>query len=448
MGALKNALKRILPPPVNSFMREVNRIVALEEKNKATIDQLIAVNLESQNKISKLSGNIEQQEKQIQKQNEIIEQQIQMLRLQETYMQQQTQMLDQQMQYMQLLNNTLADIDKHLKEQSALTNKLMVEQKNTAKKQYDEQQRINKDLRACIDNTNKEITYHYFKGLHPDQYKEALEDWYYQKTGVHMDIDNPKTFNEKIQWMKLYDSTPEKTRLADKYLVRDWVKEKIGEEYLIPLLGVWDKFDDINFDELPEKFVLKCNHGSAYNIIVTNKYELDFEKTRKKINDWMNENFAFKYGFELHYKDISRKIIAEQYIETPDNDLKDYKFLCFSGEPKYIWVDKDRYTQHKRNIYDLNWNLLDKKINTKYSNFSPCEKPYNLDKMLDFARILSKDFNFVRVDFYENKGKLYFGEMTFTTSSGTEKVYPDEFAYELGQMIKLPIDNVKEMIMS
>ena len=246
---------------------------------------------------------------------------------------------------------------------------------------------------------------------------DAMKDWYYERTGEVLNLENPKTFNEKIQWLKLYDSTPIKTRLADKYLVREWVKEKIGEEYLIPLLGVWDKAEDINFDKLPKQFVLKCNHGSGYNIIVKDKSKINVNKIRKQLNEWLNEDFAFKYGFELHYSYIPRKIIAEKYLETYDNNLQDYKFLCFDQIVKYVWVDKDRYSNHKRNIYDVYYNFQDKQINTYYKHFSQHVKPVNYDKMLEFAKELSKGFSFARVDFYEHEGRLYFGEITFTSLS-------------------------------
>jgi hypothetical protein len=276
-----------------------------------------------------------------------------------------------------------------------------------------------------------------FKYISKDKYPVALKDWYFEMTGEVLNLENPKTFNEKIQWLKLYDSTPLKTKLADKYLVREWIKEKIGEEYLIPLLGVWDKFEEIDFDSLPEQFVLKCNHGSGYNIIVKDKSKLNLEDAKRRINKWMTEDYAFKTGFELHYSDIPRKIIAEKYLENAGGDLQDYKFLCFDGEPKYVWVDKDRYTEHKRNLYDLEWNLLTNKIG-KFKNFPSCEEPKNYNKMLEFAKLLSKNFPVVRVDFYEHDNKLYFGEMTFTTSSGTERIEPKEFAFKLGDMIKLP----------
>ena len=204
---------------------------------------------------------------------------------------------------------------------------------------------------------NNSFNYKLKKYCAPEMRPVMLKDWFFEKTGEILNLDNPQTFNEKIQWMKLYDSTPIKTRLADKYLVREWVKEKIGEEYLITLLGVWDNFDEIDFDKLPNQFVLKCNHGCGYNIIVKDKKTFNIENARKKINAWLREDFAFKYGFEMHYSDIPRKIIAEKYIENSDNDLYDYKVWCFNGKAQYVQFLSERNTDGlKMAFYDRDWN--------------------------------------------------------------------------------------------
>ena len=271
----------------------------------------------------------------------------------------------------------------------------------------------------------------------PEKYEAYLKSWFFKTTGQVLDLENPKTFNEKIQWLKLYDSTPLKTRLADKYLVRDWVKEKIGEEYLIPLLGVWDKFDDIDFDKLPDRFVLKCNHGCAYNIIVKDKSKFNKKEARKKINKWMKENFAYKTGLELHYADIPRKIIAEEYIEDSNKELNDYKIMCFNGKPQYIWIDQGRFSNRTENIYNKKWELQPFLL-TYPNSKEQVPPPKNLDKMFKFAKILSEGFSFVRVDFYNIDGKIYFGEMTFTSASGTEKFIPSEYNRILGDMLELP----------
>lgn len=265
-----------------------------------------------------------------------------------------------------------------------------------------------------------------------------LKIWYFLKTFNFLNLKNPITFNEKIQWMKLYDSTPIKTRLADKYLVRDWVKERIGEEYLIPLLGVWNNFDDIDFSKLPQKFVLKCNHGCAYNIIVKDKSKLDYKKIKKQINKWMSRDYGQR-GFEMHYSNIKRKIIVEEYIENINDDLYDYKVWCFGGKAHYIQFLSERNTNGlKMAFYDKNWikqdfvysHPLDKKI---------LPKPKQLNLLLELAEKLAKDFSHVRVDFYiTNSGKIYFGEMTFTSCSGICKWKPKKMDRYFGDLIKLP----------
>lgn len=311
------------------------------------------------------------------------------------------------------------------------------------------EQKINMQKREIEKNqknyNNKlaKIDYKLNKYCHPEMRATALKDWYYEKTGEILNLENPQTFNEKIQWMKMNDSTPLKTRLADKYLVREWVKEKIGEEYLIPNLGVWDNFDEINFDELPDQFVLKCNHGAGYNIIVKDKSKLDLEDARNKINKWLQEDFAFKNGFEMHYSAIPRKIIAEKYIENFDNDLYDYKVWCFNGKAHYIQFLTERYTDGlKTTFYDTKWNKLD------FVNFLPRDtkinpKPEKLDLLIQLCEKLAQGFNYVRVDFYiTNEGDIYFGEMTFTPASGVHNWDPKSMDQKIGQMLELNREKV------
>lgn len=269
-------------------------------------------------------------------------------------------------------------------------------------------------------------------------YKNELKKFWFNIYKKKLDIEEPRSFNEKIQWLKLYDSTPIKTRLSDKYLVREWIKEKIGDEYLIPLLGVYNKFEDIDFEKLPNRFVIKCNHGSGYNIIVKNKTLLNLTLVKSKVEKWMNVNYAFISGLELNYRDIQRKIIIEQYMEDSTGDLRDYKITCFQGKPEFIWVDSDRHTNHRRNLYDLNWNQLPYKVNLQYSTFPSPKKPECLKKLLQLASILSKNFIYVRVDFYIITNKIYFSEMTFYSASGTEDIIPKNFEKRLASLIKLP----------
>ena len=288
-------------------------------------------------------------------------------------------------------------------------------------------------------DSGKWYEYHIFESADPKDYPHLLKSWFRMETGENLDLENPRTFNEKIQWLKLYDTTPLKTRLADKYLVQEWIKEKIGEKYLIPLLGVWDQFDDIDFDLLPDQFVLKCNHGCGCNMIVKDKSTFDRKEAKKNFDEWMKTNYAFVYGLELQYKDIPPKIICEKYIEQTNKDIYDYKISCFDGQPKFLWVDSDRYANHSRCLYDLNWNKLPFEINSYYPQ-KEFERPADLDEMIHLARVLSEGFAYVRVDLYYCEGKIYFGEMTFTSASGTEDIMPTEWRYKLGDLIQLPLN--------
>ncbi len=292
--------------------------------------------------------------------------------------------------------------------------------------------------REIRDRAEREAQYQYFKSLSPDQYPEALKKWYKKRTKKTLNLENPQTYNEKIQWLKLYDSTPLKTRLADKYLVRGWIAEKIGEEYLIPLLGVYDKFDDIDFDKLPEKFVIKTNHDSGSYRIVTDKSKFDVAEARNFFNEKMRTNFAFWAGLQLHYKNIVPKIIIEKYLENSDNDLHDYKFWCFNGEVKYIEFMSDRKKRLKVTYYDPELNRMP--FGELYPQHeSDIEKPDNLKHMINLAEKLAAGFSHVRVDFYRlNDGTIKFGEMTFTPSNGTVKWNPPEYDKIIGDLIKLP----------
>lgn len=272
-----------------------------------------------------------------------------------------------------------------------------------------------------------------------DLCREELCEWYKNITGHDLNLDNPQTYNEKMQWLKLYNSTPIKTKLADKYLVRNWVAKKIGDKYLIPLLGVYDSFDEIDFDKLPNQFVIKCNHGAGYNIVVKDKSQLDLKDARQKIDSWMSEDFAFKNGCELHYHNIKHKIIIEQLIENKScSDLNDYKFYCFGGKVKYIQVISERtLTSHKVCFYDTKWKKQSWWDNDYYEG--NIKKPKNLSKMLKLASKLSKGFNFVRVDlYYLDTDEIYFGEMTFTPNSGTMIWNPECINSYFGDLFKLP----------
>lgn len=275
-------------------------------------------------------------------------------------------------------------------------------------------------------------------GLSGQKYADELSKWFHASTGDRVDFDNPITFSQKLQWCKIYDQNPLKTLLADKYLVRDWVKDRIGEQYLVPLLGVWDRFDDIDFSSLPQKFALKCNHGSGWNVIVEDKDSLDLEKTKARFDSWMSQNFAYKAGFELHYRDIVPKIIAEEYMENLDGDIYDYKCYCFDGKVHYIQFLMGRKTELLMAYFDREWNKQEFRNN--HPSCDGCyDKPDNLDELIVLAEKLSTGFPYVRVDFYRlNDGTIKFGEMTFTPASGTQDWDPPETDYMLGKLLHLP----------
>ena len=287
-----------------------------------------------------------------------------------------------------------------------------------------------KDIKWKLRELEHKKYYHYAE----EQFMKELKKWYVKNLDQELNLDHPKTFNEKIQWLKLFDSTQEKALLADKLRCRQWVEEKIGAQYLVPVIGGgYKSFDEIDFSKLPDSFVLKTNHGSSTNIIVKDKNTLNLKEARMKMNRWMASNYGFNQGFELHYGMITPQIICEKYM---GESLNDYKFFCFNGKPEFIWVDVGRYTNHCRNTYDLEWNELPFIID-RFKRVS-VDRPQNLDLMTKLAGELSSGFSFVRVDFYEIDGRVYFGEMTFTSSSGRDKFYPNKYDLIIGDKIELP----------
>ena len=284
---------------------------------------------------------------------------------------------------------------------------------------------------------------HYYERMAEENYEEELKQWYYAVTGRSgFYVTHPETYNDKIQWLKLYDMSSQKTQLADKYLVREWVAQKIGKKYIIPMYGVWESFSDIKFDMLPNKFVLKCNHGSANNIIVNNKLDINYLNLKKQFDYWMSINYGFKNGFELQYKDIVPKIIAEYKLENQDGtQVEDYKFFVFNGEVKLIQVDIDRFKNHRRNFYTIDWKYIPVSVLYPTDASVNLKKPDCLDKMIDIAQVLGKEFYHVRVDLYLVSGKIFFGEMTFTHGSGVEQFYPTSFGKIMGDWLILPQSN-------
>lgn len=251
--------------------------------------------------------------------------------------------------------------------------------------------------------------------------KEYLKCRYFSELEKELDLTSPLTFNEKLQWLKLYDRNPLYTKLVDKYEVREYIEKKIGKEYLIPLIGLYDAFEDIDFKKLPNQFVIKCTHDSGSVVICKNKKEFNLKKAKRKIQKAMRRNY-FYLGREWPYKNVKPKIIIEKYMEDKvDKELIDYKVYAFNGKAEYVMACFDRFNGGTKFFYfDKEWNIQKdlSKDGIIYGDKIKLRKPVNLNKMFEFASILSKDIPFVRVDFYEVEGKLYFGELTFFPSSG------------------------------
>ncbi len=280
---------------------------------------------------------------------------------------------------------------------------------------------------------------HYY-GLYavlPDELYLKIRYWAFFKK--KLDLKDPKTFNEKLQWIKLHDRKPEYCKMVDKYEVKEYVSSVIGDQYIIPTLGVWDSFDDIDFDKLPDQFVLKCTHDSGGLVIVQDKSLLDKEKAKAKISSSMKKGY-FTFGREWPYKDVKPRIIAEKFMkDASSEELIDYKFMCFNGKFQYVFVCTDRRSDSglKITIFDRNWEKVP--FRRKYPVSSKeLQKPETFDEMITLAEKLSEGIPFVRVDFYEINGKVYFGELTFFPDSGFGEFNPPEWDKKLGDMILLP----------
>lgn len=267
------------------------------------------------------------------------------------------------------------------------------------------------------------------------------------KTGKKLNLENPKTYNEKLQWIKLYDKNELMPICADKYTVRKFVEDNNCREILNDL--IWEGYhpEDIPFDTLPNKFVIKVTHGSTFNIICKNKNKLNIEKTKLKLKKWLNEKFLPSYG-EWFYGVVKPRIIIEKYLEPSGKQpLFDYKFFCFNGIPKLVYVDTWKQGEHAINVYDIDFNLLpDVKLGYPNDTETYIEKPDNFSEMVQYAKVLSKDFLHVRVDFYNFDGQIYFGELTFTKSAGFGKIEPSSFDEKMGSWIKLPNTTKGELI--
>ena len=259
-----------------------------------------------------------------------------------------------------------------------------------------------------------------------------------------IDFSNVKTFNEKLQWLKLNDRKDIYKIMVDKYKVKEYVSNLIGEEFIIPTIGVYDKFEEIDFDNLPNQFVIKCNHDSGGLIVVKDKTKLNIEEAKKIVNKSLKRNYYY-FGREWPYKNVKPKIIIEKYMEDKKlKELRDYKFFCFNGKVKIFKIDFDRFKNHKANYYDINKNLLPFGEVACPPDFNKeLIIPNNFKKLIELSEKLSANIAFLRVDFYEVNNKIYFGELTFYPNSGFGKFCPLEWDLKLGDM--LDITNVKKI---
>lgn len=294
-----------------------------------------------------------------------------------------------------------------------------------------------------METTKKNMLLAPFNLLYKISPKLELELLFRLKQGYKLDLKNPKTYNEKIQWIKLYDRNPLMPKCVDKFTVREHITEIGCAEILNELL--WEGFnpDDIPFNDLPSKFVIKVTHGSTFNIICTDKNKLNIEESKKKLKKWLKEKFLPCYG-EWFYGVEKPRIIVEKYIES-NEELKDFKVFCFNGIPKLIGVYSNRFNGSLcQEMYDVDWNLLDGHTNHYGLPDKLTEKPKNLEEMLKYAKRISAGFNHVRVDFFNPNNKLIFGEMTFTSSAGFGKFSSQEFAEKMGSYLILQIEKHKK----
>lgn len=275
------------------------------------------------------------------------------------------------------------------------------------------------------------------------QYAPESMEWYmrrlfYKCNHYFPNFENPKTFNEKIFWYKLNYHNPLITTCCDKFAVKEYVEKILGPGHVVPTIKSWTNVNDINFDELPEKFVLKVNWSSGFNIIVKNKSLLNIDKVKHKLNQWIQPyNNSYYESYNWGYKNMKPVIYAEEYIEQMDGQVYDYKFFCYNGEPKNLFVASDRYKHKHFNFFDINWNQLP--FVYKYPNSKKLpQKPKNFDKMVEFSKKLSKSLPFVRCDYYEIGDKVILGEMTFYSGGGLLKFTPSEWDEIMGSYIELP----------
>ncbi len=275
----------------------------------------------------------------------------------------------------------------------------------------------------------------YHRELKSEEYNDEISALFKERMGYRPHLDSPQTYSEIINWEKLYVYDNHRTELADKVKAKEWVKNILGEDHVTKTYGVWGNGKEINFESLPNRFVLKANNGSGRNIIIDNKDTLDREKTIRMLDYWLSLNFAYN-SFEMQYRDIEPMILAEEYLEGLATTVYDYNIFCFHGEPEYIWCIKGSHRLGcTASFYDKNWNM--QPFSYGYPlDIKPAPKPRGLDEMLELSRILSSGFEHVRVDWYNMPdGRVLFGEMTFSTWGGLASFIPQKYDHHFGRLI-------------
>jgi uncharacterized protein YutD len=292
------------------------------------------------------------------------------------------------------------------------------------------------DYKRIIRNKEQRIKLLKLTSFVPDSI--MLKAQYKIKMKRKLNLKSPQRWTEQIQWYKINYRDPLMLKCADKYEVRAYIEEKGYKNILNKLYGVYNHPSEIKYDSLPEKFVIKTTNGSGTNIICQDKSVLDTKKVNEDLTDWLKRD-SYIIGREWSYKGLQPKIIIEEYLEENEdsfNGISDYKFLCFNGQAKYVVFDVDRHTDHKRNIYDIEWNYID--VSTDHPNFGDnVDKPSGFEEMLSIANKLAEDFPFVRVDLYWVNNKVYFGELTFYPWTGYVQFTPDDFDFVLGKEMTL-----------
>lgn len=259
-----------------------------------------------------------------------------------------------------------------------------------------------------------------------------ISDRYKKHIGVPLNLDNPSRFTEKIQWLKVFDSCMLKANCADKIKIHEYYKSTLGNDIAIPIIGIYNNPSEIDYKKLPTKFVIKCNHGSAFNVVVTNKSKMNFDYVNKRLTNWLNYDYALE-AFEFHYSLIQRKILVEEYIPN----LNDIKIFCFNGHPQFVQIDR-HLTERRQNFYNLAWEPMTWLSRTEYpANYEITDnKPKMLDKLVEYAKQLSAPFKLVRVDFCISGDTIYGGELTFTPAAGFQ-TYKGDADIRLGEKLTL-----------